>query len=145
MTPARRCVCVISINLSIPLGGGAEEKLQVWIRTRPAPAYPTSIATLHDEAIAQMAIALRLITLAFGLLHSVHERAHSPSLGTGGSNPALSSGKSANFWFPSCDSVLRLLPAGANRRVGLAPTGKRRLVTAHPHCGHPAPPRRSTA
>jgi hypothetical protein len=20
--------------------------------------------------------------------------------------------------------------------VGLAPTGKRRLVTAHPHCGH---------
>jgi hypothetical protein len=24
-----------------------------------------------------------------------------------------------------------LLPAGANRRVGLAPTGKRRLVTAH--------------
>jgi len=84
MTPARRCVCVISINLSIPLGGGAEEKLQVWIRTRPAPAYPTSIATLHDEAIAQMAIALRLITLAFGLLHSVHERAHSPSLGTGG-------------------------------------------------------------
>ena len=65
MTPARRCVCVISINLSIPLGGGAEEKLQVWIRTRPAPAYPTSIATLHDEAIAQMAIALRLITLAF--------------------------------------------------------------------------------
>jgi len=25
-----------------------------------------------------------------------------------------------------------LLPAGANRRVGLAPTGKRRLVTAHP-------------
>jgi hypothetical protein len=26
-----------------------------------------------------------------------------------------------------------LLPAGAIRRVGLAPTGKRRLVTAHPH------------
>jgi hypothetical protein len=24
-----------------------------------------------------------------------------------------------------------LLPAGANRRVGLAPTGKRRLFTAH--------------
>ena len=80
-------------NLSIPLGGGAEERLQVWIRTRPAPADPTSIATLHDEAIAQMAIALRLITLAFGPLHSVHERAHSPSLGTDGSNPALSSGE----------------------------------------------------
>jgi hypothetical protein len=30
-----------------------------------------------------------------------------------------------------------LLPAGANRRVGLAPTGKRRLVTAHPQDGHP--------
>jgi len=29
-----------------------------------------------------------------------------------------------------------LLPAGANRRVGLAPTGKRRLVTAHPHSCH---------
>src|SRR5215469_6598457 len=27
--------------------------------------------------------------------------------------------------------LLRLLPAGANRRVGLAPTGKRRLFTAH--------------
>jgi hypothetical protein len=25
----------------------------------------------------------------------------------------------------------RLLPAGVNGRVGLAPTGKRRLVTAH--------------
>ena len=48
----------------------------------PVPADPTSIATLHDEAIAQMAIALRLVTLAFGPLHSVHDRAHSPSLGT---------------------------------------------------------------
>src|SRR6516162_11018027 len=37
-----------------------------WIRTRPAPADPTSIATWHDEAIAHIAIALRLITLAFG-------------------------------------------------------------------------------
>ena len=69
-------------NLSIPLGGGAGERLPVSIRTRPAPADPTSIATLHDEAIAQIAIALRLITLAFGPLHSVHDRAHSPSLGT---------------------------------------------------------------
>src|SRR5438105_15766522 len=34
---------------------------------------------------------------------------------------------------PPC--LLRLLPAGANRRVRLAPTGKRRLVTAHTHCG----------
>src|SRR6201987_5150052 len=32
---------------------------------------------------------------------------------------------------PPC--LLRLLPAGANRRVGPAPTGKRRLVTAHTH------------
>src|SRR6202047_1363208 len=32
--------------------------------------------------------------------------------------------------------LLRLLPAGANRRVGLAPTGKRRLVTAHAEIGH---------
>jgi hypothetical protein len=40
---------------------------------------------------------------------------------------------------PPC--LLRLLPAGANRRVGLAPTGKRRLVTAHPLSGHcPAVP-----
>ena len=31
---------------------------------------------------------------------------------------------------PRC--LLRLLPAGKNRRVGLAFTGKRRLVTAHP-------------
>src|SRR5262249_39167648 len=30
---------------------------------------------------------------------------------------------------PPC--LLRLLPAGANRRVGLAPTGKRHLFTAH--------------
>jgi hypothetical protein len=29
-----------------------------------------------------------------------------------------------------------LLPAGANRRVGLAPTGKRRLFTAHAVSGH---------
>ena len=39
---------------------------------------------------------------------------------------------------PPC--LPRLLPAGANRRVGLAPTGKRRLVTAHTlnsHCGNP--------
>ena len=33
--------------------------------------------------------------------------------------------------------LIRLLPAGANRRVGLAPTGKRRLVTAHTRCGRP--------
>ena len=33
------------------------------------------------------------------------------------------------FRLPPC--LLRLLPAGANCRVGLAPTGKRRLVTAH--------------
>ena len=42
-------------NLSIPLGGGARGRLQAWIRTRPAPADPTSIVTLHDEVIAHMA------------------------------------------------------------------------------------------
>src|SRR6202163_3732792 len=42
--------------------------------------------------------------------------------------------KASDISSPPC--LLRLLPAGANRRVGLAPTGKRRLVTAHPHCGH---------
>src|SRR6516164_7459087 len=31
--------------------------------------------------------------------------------------------------------LLRLLPAGAFRRVGLSPTGKRRLCTAHPDTG----------
>ena len=34
---------------------------------------------------------------------------------------------------PPC--LLRWLPAGANRRVGLAPTGKRRLATAHAETG----------
>jgi hypothetical protein len=42
--------------------------------------------------------------------------------------------KASDISSPPC--LLRLLPAGANRRVGLAPTGKRRLVTAHPHSGH---------
>ena len=34
---------------------------------------------------------------------------------------------------PPC--LLRLLPAGANRRVGLTPTGRRRLLTAHTQSG----------
>src|SRR5712664_3074728 len=42
--------------------------------------------------------------------------------------------KASDISSPPC--LLRLLPAGANRRVGLAPTGKRRLVTAHPRNGH---------
>jgi hypothetical protein len=37
--------------------------------------------------------------------------------------------KASDISSPPC--LLRLLPAGANRRVRLAPTGKRRLVTAH--------------
>jgi hypothetical protein len=41
--------------------------------------------------------------------------------------------KASDISSPPC--LLRLLPAGANRRVGLAPTGKRRLVTAHTHSG----------
>ena len=36
--------------------------------------------------------------------------------------------KASDISSPPC--LLRLLPAGAKRRVGLAPTGKRRLVTA---------------
>jgi hypothetical protein len=50
-----------------------DERGGVGIRLEPAAAIvrrygadPTSIATWHDEAIAHMAIALRLITLAFG-------------------------------------------------------------------------------
>src|SRR5215469_6781000 len=42
--------------------------------------------------------------------------------------------KASDISSPPC--LLRLLPAGANRRVGLAPTGKRRLVTAHVETGH---------
>src|SRR6266849_6437304 len=30
---------------------------------------------------------------------------------------------------------------GSNRRVGFAPTGKRRLITAHTRCGHWADPK----
>src|SRR5438132_750276 len=41
--------------------------------------------------------------------------------------------KASDISSPPC--LLRLLPAGANRRVGLAPTGKRRLVTAHTRSG----------
>src|SRR5438128_4692822 len=37
--------------------------------------------------------------------------------------------KASDISSPPC--LLRLLPAGAICRVGLAPTGKRRLVTAH--------------
>ena len=42
--------------------------------------------------------------------------------------------KASDISSPPC--LLRLLPAGANRRVGLAPTGKRRLVTAHTRSRH---------
>src|SRR5215510_11390575 len=42
--------------------------------------------------------------------------------------------KASDISSPPC--LLRLLPAGANRRVGLAPTGKRCLVTAHTHLRH---------
>src|SRR5271163_2575977 len=42
--------------------------------------------------------------------------------------------KASDISSPPC--LLRLLPAGANRRVEHAPTGKRRLVTAHPRCSH---------
>src|SRR6476646_7972640 len=45
--------------------------------------------------------------------------------------------KASNITSPPC--LLRLLPAGANRRVGLAPTGKRRLVTAHTQSGPSVP------
>src|SRR6185295_10686262 len=42
--------------------------------------------------------------------------------------------KASDLSSPPC--LLRLLPAGANRRVGLAPTGKRRLFTAHAESSH---------
>src|SRR5271169_1195818 len=41
--------------------------------------------------------------------------------------------KASDISSPPC--LLRLLPAGAFRRVGFAPTGKRRLVTAHTRSG----------
>src|SRR5271155_257293 len=46
--------------------------------------------------------------------------------------------KASDISSPPC--LLRLLPAGANRRWGLAPTGKRRLITAHPRCWSHRPP-----
>ena len=49
--------------------------------------------------------------------------------------------KASDTSSPPC--LLRLLPAGANRRVGLAPTGKRRLVTAHTLKRHSQPRQRS--
>src|SRR6516164_11843383 len=49
-------------------------------------------------------------------------------------SPVAPNAKASDISSPPC--LLRLLPAGANRRVGLAPTGKRRLVTAHPQTGH---------
>src|SRR6516162_2195440 len=49
-------------------------------------------------------------------------------------SPVAPNAKASDISSPPC--LLRLLPAGANRRVGLAPTGKRRLVTARPRCRH---------
>jgi hypothetical protein len=46
------------------------------------------------------------------------------------------SSKASAISLPPC--LLRLLPAGANRRVGLAPTGKRPLFTAHAESGRSA-------
>src|SRR5215467_4755612 len=45
--------------------------------------------------------------------------------------------KASDISSPPC--LLRLLPAGVNRRVGLAPTGKRRLGTAHVDSGPSLP------
>jgi len=52
-------------NLSIPMGGGAGERLPVWIRTRPSARVPDLDRNIAQSQ-AQMAIALWLITLAFG-------------------------------------------------------------------------------
>jgi energy-coupling factor transporter ATP-binding protein EcfA2 len=49
--------------------------------------------------------------------------------------------KASDISSPPC--LLRLLPAGTICRVGLAPTGKRRLVTAHTHVGRCSIPSRS--
>ena len=54
-------------------------------------------------------------------------------------------------WSPEASTVslppqlLRLLPAGAFRRVGLSPTGKRRLFTAHLLNGHSGSTKRTVA
>ena len=52
-------------NLSIPMGGGAGERLPVWIGTRPSARVPDLDRNIAQSQ-AQMAIALWLITLAFG-------------------------------------------------------------------------------
>ena len=59
--------------------------------------------------------------------------------------PAHSRGHQFVTHYPKASDIssppglLRLLPAGANRRVSLASTGKRRLVTAHTLSGHSGP------
>ena len=49
----------------MPLGSGAAERLPVWIRTRPSARVPDLDRNIAQSQ-AQMAIALWLITLAFG-------------------------------------------------------------------------------
>jgi hypothetical protein len=67
-------------NLSMALGGGARA------HTRLELADPTPIATLRGEAMAHMAIALRLITLAFGPAFIRNRRFESVFLQQGVSN-----------------------------------------------------------
>ena len=104
--PAPRCVCLMAITLAYRWEAAQERDFRFGSTLAYRLRIPTSIATLHDEAVAQMATAPRLITLAFGPVvgrnpDSLRDRAHCPSLGTDGSNPALSSGE-------SCELLLHL-------------------------------------
>jgi len=61
---------------------------------------------------------------------TAHVRAH-----TCRTRPARARWLSPKLPSPRRSDRAGRLPAGANRRVGLAPTGKRRLVTAHTQSG----------
>src|SRR6516162_4475527 len=90
-----------------------------------------------------MAIALTLITLAFGPVvgrnpHSLHDRARGPSIGTDGSNPALS----------SAGSLLRTSPrvATAETRRARKSFGHvvvRNLTSSHAGCEPSSPSQRN--
>src|SRR6202047_3318725 len=84
-------------------------------RARMASLEPGLAQRLLEPRLAQRLLALR----------PAHSRGH---------QCVTRYPKASDISSPPC--LLRLLPAGANRRVGLAPTGKRRLVTAHTRLGH---------
>jgi hypothetical protein len=105
----RLTLAMKSMNLAARLGDvkwvfAELEKVSELVPEKPSHL---RIFLRSDEAIAHMAIALRLITLAFGPvvgrnLHSVHDRAHNPSLGTDDSESSFLQRESA-----SCRPALR--------------------------------------